>query len=204
MLQSLRNAANTWAAKLLLIVMVFAFGIWGVQASMFASSSSAVVTVGDQQVSNSEFRIAFSNVVNAISQQFGTQLTLEQAKMFGAEQMVYGRLVSGAALDQLAEDMKLGLSEDRILKVIQEEPAFKDPAGGGFSRERMMAQLDAARIRQEDYLISVTQQAVRSQIVDAVSDGFVAPKVLTDALKAYGTERRDLDYLLLDQAPVRR
>lgn len=202
MLQSLRKAADTWAAKLLLIIMVFAFGIWGVQASIFASSSNAVVTVGDQKVSDVEFRIAFNNVVNMISQQFGTQLTLEQAKMFGAEQMVYGRLVSGAALDQLADDMKLGLSEDRILTLIQQEPAFKDPATGGFSRDRMMAQLEAGRIRQEDYLNSVTRQAVRSQIVDAVSDGFAAPQVLTDALKAYGNESRDIDYLILGASNI--
>lgn len=202
MLQSLRKAADTWAAKLLLVVMVFAFGIWGVQASMFAGSSSAVVTVGDQKVSDTEFRVAFSNVVGQISQQFGTQLTLEQAKMFGAEQMVYGRLVSGAALDQLADEMKLGLSEDRILTLIQQEPAFKDPVSGGFSRDRMAAQLQAGNIRQEDYLVSVTQQAVRSQIVDAVSDGFSAPKVLTDALAAYGNESRDIDYLILGKASI--
>lgn len=202
MLQSLRRAADTWAAKLLLIVMVFAFGIWGVHASMFASSSSAVVTVGNQKVSDTEFRIAFNNVVNMISQQFGTRLSLEQAKMFGAEQMVYGRLVSGAALDQLAEDMKLGLTEERILMAIQEEPAFKDPATGGFNRERMMAQLQAGNIRQEDYLKSVTQQAVRSQIVDAISDGFAAPKVLSDALKAYGAESRDIDYLILGSSNI--
>jgi peptidyl-prolyl cis-trans isomerase D len=202
MLQSLRKAADTWAAKLLLIIMVFAFGIWGVQASIFASSNNAVVTVGDQKVSDVEFRIAFNNVVNTISQQFGTQLTLEQAKMFGAEQMVYGRLVSGAALDQLADDMKLGLSEERILTLIQQEPAFTDPATGGFSRDRMMAQLEAGRIRQEDYLNSVTRQAVRSQIVDAVSDGFAAPQALTDALKAYGNESRDVDYLILGTSNI--
>lgn len=202
MLQSLRKAADTWVAKLLLIIMVFAFGIWGVQASIFAGSTSAVVTVGDKKVSDVEFRIAFNNVVNMISQQFGTRLTLEQAKMFGAEQMVYGRLVSGAALDQLADDMKLGLSEDRILTLIQEEPAFKDPSSGAFSRERMMAQLQAANIRQEDYLVSVTQQAVRTQIVDAVSDGFTPPKTLTDALEAYSNESRDIDYLILGKATI--
>jgi peptidyl-prolyl cis-trans isomerase D len=202
MLQSLRKAADTWVAKLLLIIMVFAFGIWGVQASIFAGSTSAVVTVGDKKVSDVEFRIAFNNVVNMISQQFGTRLTLEQAKMFGAEQMVYGRLVSGAALDQLADDMKLGLSEDRILTLIQEEPAFKDPSSGAFSRERMMAQLQAANVRQEDYLVSVTQQAVRTQIVDAVSDGFTPPKMLTDALEAYSNESRDIDYLILGKATI--
>lgn len=202
MLQSLRRGADTWVAKLLLIVMVFAFGVWGVSASMFAGSSNAVVTVGDQKVSDTEFRVAFNNVLGMISQQFGTRLTLEQAKMFGAEQMVYGRLVSGAALDQLADDMKLGLSEERILTLIQQEPAFKDPVTGGFSRDRMMSQLQAGNIRQEDYLVSVTQQAVRSQIVDAVSDGFAAPKVLTDALNAYGNESRDIDYLILGKSNI--
>lgn len=202
MLQSLRRAADTWVMKLVLIIMVFAFGVWGVHSSMFAGSSSAVITVGNQKVSNVEFRIAFQNVVGQISQQFGTQLTLEQAKMFGAEQMAYGRLVSGAALDQMADDMKLGLSEDRILTLIQQEPAFKDPVSGGFSRERMVAQLNAGGIRQEDYLISVTQQAVRSQIVDAVSDGFAAPKAMTDALKAYGTESRDIDFLILGKSNI--
>ncbi|MGV3553258.1 SurA N-terminal domain-containing protein [Rhizobium sp.] len=202
MLQSLRRAADTWVMKFILIIMVFAFGIWGVQASMFAGTANAVVTVGDQKVTNTEFRIAFQNVVGMISQQFGTQLTVEQAKMFGAEQMIYGRLVSGAALDQLAEDMKLGLSEDRILTIIQQEPAFKDPVTGGFSRQQMSGTLNRGGISEADYLVSVKRQAVRSQIVDAVSDGFVAPKVMTDALKAFGTETRDIDYMILGKANI--
>jgi len=202
MLQSLRNAANTWAMKGLLIIMIGAFGIWGVQASMFAGSSSAVVTVGDQKVTDIEFRLAFNNVVNALSQQFGTQLTLEQARMFGAESMVYSSLVSSAALDQLASNMKLGLSEDRILELIQQEPAFRDRVTGAFSRDVMNAQLENARIRHADYLDSVTRQAIRSQISDALVDGFTPPKTLTEALKAYGTETRAIDYLILTKANI--
>ncbi|MDB5552031.1 MAG: PPIC-type domain protein [Rhizobium sp.] len=202
MLQSLRNAANTWVMKGLLVIMIGAFGIWGVHSSMFASSSNAVVTVGDQKVSDVEFRLAFNNVVNALSQQFGTQLTLEQARMFGAENMVYSSLVSSAALDQLASDMKLGLSEDRILELIQQEPAFRDRVTGAFSRDVMNAQLENARIRHADYLDTVTSNAIRSQISDALIDGFKPPKTLTDALKAYGTETRAIDYLILTNANI--
>ena len=183
--------------KGVLVLLVAAFGVWGVQSSMFAGTSSAVVTVGDQKVSDTEFRIAFNNVVNALSQQFGTRLTLEQAKMFGAENMVYGSLVSNAALDQLASDMQLGLSEDRILELIQQEPAFRDRVTGSFSRDMMITQLDNARIRHADYLNSVTSSAVRSQISDALVDGFSPPKTLTDALQAYNTESRAIDYLIL-------
>jgi peptidyl-prolyl cis-trans isomerase D len=202
MLQSLRNAANTWAMKALLIIMIVAFGVWGVQSSMFAGTSSAVVTVGDQKVSDVEFRLAFNNAVSSLSQQFGTQLTLEQARMFGAESMVYNSLISSAALDQLASDMKLGLSEDRILELIQQEPAFRDRITGAFSRVEMIAQLDNARIRHADYLETVTSGAIRSQISDALVDGSKPPKTLTDALTAYGTETRALDYLILTNANI--
>lgn len=202
MLQSLRNAANTWAMKALLVVMIIAFGVWGVQSSMFAGTSSAVVTVGDQKVSDVEFRFAFNNAVNALSQQFGTQLTVEQARMFGAENMVKGSLVSSAALDQLASDMNLGLSEDRILELIQQEPAFTDRVTGAFSRDVMNAQLDNARIRHSDYLDMVTRRAIRSQISDALVDGFAPPKTLTDALKAYSAETRAIDYIILTKANI--
>jgi peptidyl-prolyl cis-trans isomerase D len=202
MLQSLRNAANTWVMKGVLVIMIMAFGVWGVQSSMFAGASNAVVTVGDQKVSDVEFRFAFNNAVNALSQQFGTRLTVEQARMFGAENMVKGSLVSSAALDQLAEDMNLGLSQDRILELIQQEPAFKDQVTGGFNRDQMNSQLQNAGIRHSDYLDMVTRRAIRSQISDALVDGFAPPKTLTDALKAYGTETRAIDYVILTKANI--
>ena len=77
MLELLRKAAKTWVAKALLILLVGSFGIWGVHSSMFASTNDAVVTVGDQKVTNSEFQIAFNSAVNNLSQRFGTRLTVE-------------------------------------------------------------------------------------------------------------------------------
>jgi peptidyl-prolyl cis-trans isomerase D len=196
MLELLRKAAKTWIAKALLIMLVGSFGIWGVHSSMFASSNDAVVTVGNQKVSDTEFKITFNSAMAQLSQRFGTRLTLEQAKMFGVEGSVLNQLVSGAALDELAGDMKLGLSEDRLLQLIQEEPGFRDETGA-FSRRVMEQRLYSANIRAEDYLESKSKEAVRSQIADAVTSGFEAPKALTDALQAFASERRSIDYLIL-------
>ncbi|WP_348253364.1 hypothetical protein, partial [Salmonella enterica] len=43
---------------------------------------------------------------------------------------------------------------------------------------------------------------MRSQIVEATSDGFLAPKTLIDALKAYRNQTRDVSYLLLTNANI--
>jgi peptidyl-prolyl cis-trans isomerase D len=200
MLELLRKAGKTWVAKALLILLVGSFGIWGVHSSMFANSTDAVVRVGDQKVSNSEFQLAFNSTM-AQMQRSIPGLTLEQAKAFGVESSVLSQLISGATLDQLSSDMKLGLSEDRLLQLIQDEPAFKDQSGS-FSKQLMERRLYDARIRAEDYLKTKQREAVRVQVADAISDGFQAPKTLIDALQSYDSERRSIEYLMLSNANI--
>jgi peptidyl-prolyl cis-trans isomerase D len=129
------------------------------------------------------------------------RLSPEQAKAFGVEQQVVAQLVAGASLDQLAADMNLGLSEDRLAQLIGDDPAFKD-VSGKFDRTLFTSRLRNAGIREADYINERSKVAVRSQIVDAVSNGFVAPKTLVDALKLYREESRDIDYLLLTNANI--
>ncbi|ACE91215.1 peptidylprolyl isomerase PpiC-type domain-containing protein [Rhizobium phaseoli] len=202
MFHFLRRAAQTWVAKLLLLLLVASFGIWGVSRELISGgSSTTVVTVGDQHVGVNEFHLAYQRQVASLSQQFGMRLTPEQARAFGVEQQVLSQLVAGASLDQLAEDMNLGLSEDRLAQLIGDDPAFK-AVNGQFDRELFVSRLRNAGIRQDDYIKERSKVAVRSQIVDAVSNGFTAPKTLVDALKLYGDESRSVDYLLLTNANI--
>ena len=201
MLEMLRVAAKTWVAKGLLLILVLSFAIWGVSRSVTQDMSNSVVEVGDQKVSANEFRLAFQRQVANLSRQFGTQLTVEQARAFGIDQQIYAQLVAGAALDQLSEDMNLGLSEDRLAQLIAEDPAFH-AVNGQFDRQLFASRLRNAGLNENDYIKERSKVAVRAQIVDAVSGGFTPPAVLVDALKAYRNESRGVDYLLLSSANI--
>ena len=202
MFDLLRRAAHTWVAKLLMLLLVASFGIWGVSRSLISGgTSTTVVSVGDQHVDVNEFRLAYQRQVANLSQQFGMRLTPEQARAFGVEQQVLAQLVAGASLDQLAEDMNLGLSQDRLAQLIGDDPAFK-AVNGHFDRTLFTSRLRNAGIREDDYIKERSKVAVRSQIVDAVSNGFTAPKTLVDALKLYRQESRGIDYLLLTNANI--
>jgi len=183
-----------------MLLLVASFGIWGVSRSLISGgTSTTVVSVGDQHVDVNEFRLAYQRQVANLSQQFGMRLTPEQARAFGVEQQVLAQLVAGASLDQLAEDMNLGLSQDRLAQLIGDDPAFK-AVNGQFDRTLFTSRLRNAGIREDDYIKERSKVAVRSQIVDAVSNGFTAPKTLVDALKLYRQESRGIDYLLLTNA----
>jgi len=202
MFHILRRAAQTWVAKLLMLLLVASFGIWGISRELIGGgSSTTVVTVGDQKVDVNEFRLAYQRQVASLSQQFGMRLTPEQAKAFGVEQQTIAQLVAGASLDQLAADMNLGLSEDRLAQLIGDDPAFKD-VSGKFDRSLFTSRLRNAGIPEADYINERSKVAVRSQIVDAVFNGFKAPAALVDALKLYRQESRDIDYLLLTNANI--
>jgi peptidyl-prolyl cis-trans isomerase D len=202
MFDILRRAAQTWVAKALMLLLVASFGIWGVSRSMMTGgSSNTVVSLGDQHIDVNEFRLAYHRQVAALSQRFGTQLTSEQARAFGVEQQTIAQLVAGASLDQLASELSLGLSEDRLAKLIGDDPAFK-AVNGQFDRDLFASRLRNAGLTEEDFIRERSKVAIRSQIVDAVSNGFAAPKTLVDALKLYHDESRGIDYLLLTNANI--
>ncbi|MCC8933302.1 peptidylprolyl isomerase [Rhizobium sp. 'Codium 1'] len=201
MLVVLRKASQTLFAKILLVLLVASFGVWGVSASLFSNTSDTVVAVGDQTVSSSDFAFAYQRQVSDMSSRFGMQLTTEQARAFGIEAQVFSQLAAGAALDQLAVDMNLGLSQDRLAQLIADDPAFKN-AAGSFDRGLFSSRLRSAGLREDDYIQERSKVAIRSQIVDATADGFVAPKVLIDAIKSYRYENRDINYLLLTNANI--
>ncbi|CAN7401864.1 SurA N-terminal domain-containing protein [Pararhizobium sp. LjRoot235] len=201
MLEILRRGAQTWVVKGLMALLVVSFGVWGVSTSLVTGTSDAVVSVGDVKVSPSDFRLAYERQVAQLSRQFGTRLSREQAKAFGVEAQVYSQLVAGATLDQLSNDMNLGLSQDRLATLISEDPAFRG-VNGQFDRLTFASVLRNAGLREKDYINNRSQVAVRSQIVEALSDGYTPPKVLGDALRQYRNQTRTIDYLLLSNANI--
>ncbi|WP_337266699.1 peptidylprolyl isomerase [Oryzifoliimicrobium ureilyticus] len=201
MFDFLRRAAQTWVAKLLFAVLILAFGIWGVSRDLLGGGSpSTVVTVGDQKISNNEFYLAYRQKIAQMSQQFGTQIAPDQARAFGLDRMALSQVVAGASLDQLAADMNLGLSKDKLGQLIGEDPAFK--VNGKFEKELFSSRLRNEGIAEKTYLDVRQREAVRSQIVDAVSGGFTPSKTVIDALKLYSSESRTIDYLLLTNANI--
>ena len=112
MLDSLRTAAGTWVAKLLLLILVVSFAVWGISGQMVgglaATPSSRPAAPTCRSI---EYRLAYDRQINVLSQQFGQRLTREQATALGIDNQVLAQLVAGAVLDEQARKLGLGLSE---------------------------------------------------------------------------------------------
>ncbi|GLQ39222.1 peptidyl-prolyl cis-trans isomerase [Rhizobium albus] len=201
MLTMLRRGAQTWVAKGLFFLLVASFAVWGVSGSMFSGGGDTVVSVGETEVSALEFRLAYDRQLSLLSQQFGTRITTEQARAFGIENQVYSQLVAGAALDEQARNMQLGLSEDRLAGLIAADPAFQG-INGQFSRQNFAAVLRNVGMSEDDYIRNRQQVAVRTQVVEALADGFELPDTMLDAFGRHRAETRTVDYLIVDESMI--
>ncbi|HEV7414567.1 MAG TPA: SurA N-terminal domain-containing protein [Tianweitania sediminis] len=202
MLSFLRSAAGTWVAKLLLVLLVISFAVWGISAQMVSGgAASSVITAGDTRVSQQDFRLAYDRQLSLYSQQLGMQITREQARSFGIENQVIAQLVAGALLDEQAKDMGLGVSEDRVASLTASDTAFHGP-DGQFNRQQFQYVLSQVGMRPQDYLLNREQVAVRQQIVEAVSDGLNAPDAFLQAVALHSGEDRTADFITLPPSLV--
>lgn len=202
MLNSLRNAAGTWVAKLLLLMLVVSFAVWGISGEMMSGGGgNKVLTAGGTSVSVNEYRLAYDRQINALSQQFGQRITREQATAFGIDNQVLAQLVAGAVLDEQARKMGLGLSKDRLAALTAEDTAFQG-SDGRFNRQQFDYVLRQVGMRPDDYFASRGQVAIRQQIVEAVSDGMKTPDTFLRAYALYQGEDRTVDYLSLPKSLV--
>lgn len=198
MLDALRNSAKSWVVKVLLGLLVLSFGVWGVSGTIFQGVGSTVVSVGETRVTPIEYRLAYDRQIAIVSRQFGTRLTTEQARALGLENQVLGQVVSNAALDEQSRRMNLGLSKDRLATIIADDPAFRG-INGRFDRATFANLLRNVGMTEEDFIVSQESAAIRSQIVEAMSDGYEAPATVMKALYQFENEERTFDYVVLNR-----
>lgn len=202
MLDTLRSAAGTWVAKILLLLLVVSFAIWGISGQLTQGiGAGAVVTAGGTSVTPAEFRLAYDRQLSILSQQFGQRITREQATALGIDNQVLAQLVAGAVLDEQARKLGLGVSDVHIATLTGEDPAFHGP-NGRFDRQQFDYVLREVGMRPDDYFRNREQVAVRQQIVQAVSDGLKAPDAFLRAVALYRGEDRTAEYLVLSPSLV--
>jgi peptidyl-prolyl cis-trans isomerase D len=194
MLDSMRQAAGGWTAKVLLGLLVASFAVWGISGQFFGYGTGTVASVGEQEVTAISFDRALRQRMLALGQQLQRGVSLEQARALGVPEQVLAELVSQAALDDQARLFNLGISDDMLAREIAADPNFQG-VGGTFDRSRFQAVLGNARITEAGYIRDLKGRILRRQLAGAIAGDITAPKPLTEALYRYQNETRTISFL---------
>ncbi|MEN0042089.1 MAG: SurA N-terminal domain-containing protein, partial [Pseudomonadota bacterium] len=197
MLGALRNFVTGWTAKILLVLLVVSFALWGITGSILSGTdTTSVAAVGETKVPVREFLSAYNRNINEVQRQAGRRLTREEARLFGVEQRALGNVIAWATLDEFARRNGLSLSDAQLAKMIAENPAFHDSTGT-YNRETFRQAVFQAQMRESDFIEAQNASAIRSQLTRSFADGPILPDTFEAALTNYAQEERVFEYLTI-------
>ncbi|MFE1600829.1 peptidylprolyl isomerase [Methylobacterium sp. ID0610] len=202
MLQGFRAASQSWLGKIVITVvfglLIAGLAIFGIGDIFRGGGSTAVATVGSTKISAEAVRSAYQNQIQRLARQVRRPITPDQARAFGLDREVLSALVTEATLDQKTHDLGLRVSDDTVIRLIKEEPAFKGPNGsfdiGLFNDTLRQAGLTEAAFVQEQRAV-----AARLQLAESITADLPVPLAAREAIHRYTAERRAAAFILLPE-----
>ncbi|EFO33700.1 PpiC-type peptidyl-prolyl cis-trans isomerase [Roseibium sp. TrichSKD4] len=201
MLDALRKGAGTWVAKIFIALLVFSFAVWGVADVFSGFGQNTVAKVGETEIATVAFDRAYRQDLNRFGRQLGRPLSTTEGAQFGIPQQTLGRMIAEAALNETGRELNLGISDDHLAGIIQNDPNFRR-AGGGYDRALLAQVLRNIGMSEDEYVIQQREFAERQQIAQAVSGDMPAPTAYLEVLNAYENETRDISLIVLTAEQV--
>jgi peptidyl-prolyl cis-trans isomerase D len=201
----MRKASSGRIGKSIMTVVVggliVAFGIWGIGDIFRGFGVFTVAKVGHTEISIDQFRNRYQEQLQQFSRQAGRPISAEQARAFGIEQQILSQMIAFAALDERARQLRLGVSDVEVARLITQDPAFRG-FNGQFDRNVFLQRIRDIGLTEQRFVYEQRQTSLRRQIADAVMGEIATPKIAAEALDYYRDEERSVDYVSLDAGKV--
>lgn len=198
MLNALRRGAKTIYAKVLIVILVASFAVWGISGFVNQIDPTEVARAGDTPVPASEFARVYERAMNNASQRFGRALSPQEAQSIGLPNQVLSQLVTEALQVDAAHELGVDLSDDELAKRIREDEVFAG-SNGQFDRFRFDQLLANNRYTEAEYIELQRSAAAQEMLVNALFGGFQVPTPYLEAYNRYRNQRRRISWFALTE-----
>tara|TARA_R110000868_G_scaffold137447_11_gene351011 strand:- start:18 stop:1952 length:1935 start_codon:yes stop_codon:yes gene_type:complete len=196
MLTNFRAFAQSPFALVIIVLLVLGFALYGV-GGIFTGSGTAVVVVGNEQISQRELAQAFEREMQGVQEQ-NPELTREQALQAGLGDQVLQRLIVQAAFFAKARELGLVTSDRALSTELRNYEAFLNPVTGAFDTTLYRSTLQNARFAPAEFERSITEDMTRAQLAGALTAGDLNPTIMAGTRYLVEQEQRRIRALILD------
>lgn len=197
MLDSFRKISRTWFGKVVGAFLIVGLAGFGISNVIFDLGTNMVAQVGDEEITIRQFQRAYNSQINQIAQQFGRVPAAEEMLAMDVPSVVIGQLAAEAALNQLGERMGIGVSDDRLSRMLREDPSFSGTLGQ-FDRTSFLRVLQQSGFTEAEYFELQTKAARRQQLISGLLAGSSAPEAALELVSRYTGDKRTIDYFVVN------
>ncbi len=184
MLETIRQAANTWLAKLILAIITVPFALWGVESYIRNPGGQDVVAhVGDEKITSTDFSNALRNQMEQFRQQFGGNIDASIMDTPEMRKGVLEQLVDERLLTGVTKSSGLRVSDAAVRDAIMAIPAFQSE--GKFVPSRYEGYLKSINTPASVFESKLRQDLARQQFIESLATtAFVSPVSVRQYLQA--------------------
>lgn len=195
MLQKLREKTSGWIAFVILGVLIIPFAFFGMENYFSDNVALYVAKVGDQEISQEEFRQRFDQYRAQMRRMMGEKFDSRQFEDPTMKRRFLDQLIEEKLLEQAAEQRGIVIPAKQLQQEILKIPAFQ--VDGRFDADRYRLMLAGQNMSpkgfQEQLRRDLTVQMLPGQIMET---GFVTDAYL-DRYLSLRDQRRGFEYAVL-------
>ena len=180
----------------LVIVGVVLVGMAGFGSSGFSSSMRSLGTVGDKDVPITAYQRQLNAQIQNMSQQFGTQISFQQAIALGVDRQALQAVILNRTLDNEASELGLSVGDQRVFDQLKSIPAFQGP--GGFNADSYRLALQQSGQSEAAFESTLREEMSRTLLQGAVVSGVPSMDVFGQTMIAYIGEQRSATWTTID------
>lgn len=197
MLQIIRSKVTSIFVKILFVLLIVSFAIWGIGDIFFGSPAGkvAVDIGGEVRYTTQEVAAEFETARRRI----GVPLTAEQAMQLGMLDQVLDNLVTEGLMAAATRRLDLSVGTDRVAEFVRSR--FVDQTGQ-FDSARYQMFLTNNGWSEQEFVQRLRQDFAKRQLIDALVAVDDAPAPVVDRLLAYREERRVAQAVAIPAAAV--
>ena len=133
MLNIIRNIVKSIFGKILLLIMVASFAVWGMGDLLRSGESGLVAKVGSQKITINDFYSQFQNKLAQFNSTLDKKITEQEAHEQQITYLVLNEMVYSKLIQEFAKKNDIYLSDTLIKKIITSIPQFQD-SNGNFNK----------------------------------------------------------------------
>lgn len=202
MLEAIRKRSASLLVKLLFLLLVLSFGLWGIGDVISPNPQNEwVAKVGGVELPNQILRDEYQNELRRLRQVLGDNIDREQALALGLPAHSLEQIVNRTLLDLGAADLGLVVSDSIVRQTIQTNPAFHNRQG--LFDKQVFDQLVRNRgLTETGFLDSVRGDIIRGQLVRSTMAGTIDPRLLASEIYKYRNETRVIEFVRIENSTM--
>lgn len=190
MLTWMRRLAGTWFAKILFVLLILSFAVWGIEDMVRnAFRDTAIARVGGEAIEVAEAQEAAQRELARINRALGGQIEADARLRRAVAQQALETLVTDRVLRQEANRLNLAVTDAAVRDFVFGIEGFRG-LDGRFSRDIFNNFLRQNDLTEARFLGLLRTDLARQQLAGAVRAGAAAPEALARPLLAWQLERR--------------